>query len=87
MSIAAAQGVKLGSLKVTAENRVDLSRSLGLSDNPVVEQVSLSLTIEADADRVTRAEIEKLARDCCPGAYCLTNAIPLTTNLEKVSGT
>lgn len=85
VGIAAAQGVVLRGLKVVAENRVDLSRSLGLSDNPVVEQVSLSLVVESDADRATLAEIEALARERCPGVYCLTNPIPLTTTLEKVA--
>jgi uncharacterized OsmC-like protein len=85
VGIAAAQGVNLRALKVIAENSVNLSRSLGLSDSPVVEQVSLTLKIDSDADPTTLADIESLARKRCPGVYCLINPIPLTTSLEKVS--
>jgi len=47
---------------VVAENRVDLSRPLGLSDTPVVEQVSLSLEVESDSGEGQPAEIERMAR-------------------------
>jgi len=80
--LAAAQGVELKRLKVVAENLVNLSRSLGLSDDPVVEQVSLSLQVESDADKVKLAELERLARERCPGVYCLSNPIPINFHLQ-----
>ena len=85
VGVAAAQGVVLRSLSVTAENRVDLSRSLGLSDNPVVEQVTLTVDVDSDADQGTIEELERLAGARCPGVYCLTNPIPLETRLRRVS--
>lgn len=81
-SLAAGQGVELKALSVVAENRVDLSRSMGLSDNPVVEGVSLTLHVDADADNSILRELERMARDRCPGVYCLTEPIPLETRLE-----
>ena len=80
---AAAQGVVLRSLSVVAENRVDLSRSLGISDAPVVEQVSLSLQVDADAGESQLAELERLARERCPGVYCLSNPIPVEFHLRR----
>ena len=77
VGLAAAQGVVLRSLSVVAENRVDLSRSLGLSDAPVVEQVSLTLQVDTDAGEEQLAELEHLARDRCPGVFCLANPIPI----------
>jgi uncharacterized OsmC-like protein len=83
VGLAAAEGVELRSVRVVAENRVDLSRSMGLSDNPVVEQVSLELHIESDADSDKLAELQRLAKERCPGAYCLTKPIPLETSIHR----
>ena len=83
VGLAASEGVKLRALGVIAENRVDLSRSMGLSDNPVVEQVSLTLKVDSDAEPAVLAELERLAKERCPGVYCLTNPIPLETRLER----
>jgi uncharacterized OsmC-like protein len=83
VGLAAAQGVVLRSLSVVAENRVDLSRSLGLSDAPVVEQVSLTLEVDTDAGEEQLAELERLARDRCPGVYCLSNPIPIELKLDR----
>ncbi len=80
-TLAAMEGVTLKRLIVAAENRVDLSRTLGLSSNPIVEGVEITVTVSADAPREKLEEIERLARERCPGVYCLTNLIPLTTRL------
>jgi len=85
VGLAAAHGVTLRSLSVVAENRVDLSRSLGLSDAPVVEQVSLSLQVDTDAGEAQLAELEGLARERCPGVYCLSNPIPIEFDLDRSS--
>jgi len=82
--LAAAQGVELKRLKVVAENQVNLSRSLGLSDDPVVEKVKLTLQIESDAPPNVLEELETLAKSNCPGVYCLTNPIPLESTLERL---
>ena len=83
VGLAAAQGVALRSLSVVAENRVDLSRSLGLSEVPVVEQVSLTLQVDTDAGEEHLAELERLARERCPGVYCLSNPIPIEFKLGR----
>ena len=83
VGLASERNIELKSLNVIAENRVDLSRLMGLSDNPVVEQVSLTLEVNTDADDTTLADLEKLAKERCPGVYCLTNPIPLTTKLSR----
>ena len=83
VGLAAAQGVVLRSLSVVAENRVDLSRSLGLSDAPIVEQVSLSLKVDTDAGQAQLAELERLAGERCPGVYCLSDPIPIEFHLDR----
>ncbi len=83
MSLAAAEGVTLRSLRVIAENQVDLTRPMGLGDKPVVEQVSLRLIADADASDAKLRELEQQARERCPGVYCLTQPIPLETRVER----
>ena len=81
VSIAAMEGIALQEVKIAVENKVDLTRTLGLSSNPIVEGVEVTLTVKADVPRERLESIEALARDRCPGIYCLVNPIQLTTNL------
>ena len=75
-SIAAEKGIKLKQLKVAAENKVNLSRALGLSDEPIVEKVILEVKAFGEK-KEDLSEVKKLAEQRCPGVYCLTNAIKL----------
>lgn len=81
VSLATMEGVALRRLKIVVKNKVDLTRTFGLSSNPVVEGVELTLEVESDATREKLKEIESLAKERCPGVYCLVNPIPLTTRL------
>lgn len=83
VSLANLEGVSLKGLKVSAENQVDLSKTLGLSDNPIVWKVKISLEASSDAPIEKLKEIEKLAQERCPGVFCLTNPIPLETEIRK----
>lgn len=75
-SIAAENGIELKKLKVTAENKVNLSKALGLSNEPIVEKVVLEVNASS-AKGENLSEVKKLAEQRCPGVYCLTNAIKL----------
>jgi hypothetical protein len=56
---------------------------MSLSDAPAVEQVSLSLKVDTDAGESHLAELERLARERCPGVYCLSNPIPIQFHLQR----
>mgnify|MGYP001607895140 CR=1 FL=1 len=80
-SIAAEKGIELKKLKVSPENKVNLSKALGLSDEPIVERVKLIVEVSnVDKDKIK--EIEQLAKERCPGIYCLTNPIKLDIELK-----
>ena len=81
-SVAAVEGVELRGLRVAIENRLDLARALGLSENPIVEGVEIELSVKSDAPREKLEEIKRLADERCPGVECLTRPIPLTTRLD-----
>jgi uncharacterized OsmC-like protein len=76
------ENVKLNSLKVTAENRVDLRKQLGLSKEPIIQKVGLKVHLEADVPRSTLERLVKLAEERCPGTECVTRSIPLSAELE-----
>lgn len=81
-SIAVEKGIKLGKLKVAAENKVNLSKALGLSDEPIVEEVKLSVEVSSDAGQDETDEVLESARERCPGVYCLTNPIKLDIDVK-----
>lgn len=83
-SIAAEKGIELKQLSVAAENKVNLSKALGLSDEPIVERVKLSVKVSSAAVKEKLKEVEVLARERCPGVYCLTNPIPLDIEVTSV---
>lgn len=79
-SVAAEKGIKLKQLKVAAENKVNLSRALGLSNEPIVEKAILEVHASGEKGENLN-EIKKLAEQRCPGVYCLTNAIKLEVRM------
>ena len=82
-SIAAEKGIELKKLKVIAENKVNLSKALGLSNEPIVEKVKLSVEVLSEADKNRLKEIEELAKQRCPGVYCLTNPVKLDIEMNQ----
>ena len=84
MSTATMMGIKIQSLKVSAENSMDFSKTIGLTNNPITEKVKIITEVKSDANRDQLKEVERLARERCPGVYCLINPIPLELELVHV---
>lgn len=84
MSTATTAGIKIESLEVSAENLMDLGKTLGLTENPIVEKVKIKTIVKSDAKEEQLKELERLARERCPGVYCLVNPIPLESEWAKV---
>ncbi len=82
-SIAAEKGVELKRLQITADAHMDLSRSLGLSQNPIAEKVVFKVTADSDAPEAKIREIEDLARERCPAVFCLTQPINLEVEVTS----
>ena len=82
VATATSESVKLKSLRVTAENRVDLRKQLGLSKDPIIQKVGLKVQVDADVPRSTLERLVKLAEERCPGTECVTRSIPLSAELE-----
>ncbi len=83
MSMATMMGIKIQNLRVSAENFTDLTKTLGVTNNPIVEKVKIITALKSDAKEEQLKEIEKMAHERCPGVYCLVNRIPLETELVR----
>lgn len=81
-TVAAMEDFPLDGLKIIAENRIDFSGILGLSNNPPIEGVKITAFVKSDAPEQEIRRIEKLAKERCPVVFCLTNPINLETELE-----
>ena len=81
--IASMEGVDLGEVRTVAENSVNVSRTLGLGDAPLVERVAVRVTVSAPVDDVRLAAWAKAAREGCPFAFTIWNAVPLETRVER----
>lgn len=79
---AAMMGVELKRLEVAVESDVNFAPVFGLSEEPIIEGVRVTLSVESQAPEEKIAEIETLAAQRCPGVFCMAKAIPFETRLE-----
>lgn len=84
ISMATMMGIKIQSLKVSAENFMDLDKTLGLTGNPIVEKVKITTSVKSDAKEEQLKELERMASERCPRVYCLVNPIPLESELRHL---
>lgn len=83
-ALAAMEGITLSKLLVEAEGHIDFSKVFGLTENPIVEEVTFKVTADSDADLEKIEHIRRLAEERCPAVYCLSKPITVTTELVKM---
>lgn len=81
---AAMSGVDIRKLTISAAANIDMSKSLGVSENPPVEAIQYELMVDSDATIEELLEVKKLADERCPGVYCLTHALKLDVQLRRI---
>lgn len=81
-TMASQLGITLKKLATKVEAGVNLSRVFGLSDDPAMEEVRVTLFVESDAPEEKIKKAEELARQRCPVVYTLTNPVKLATKVE-----
>jgi len=64
------------------EGNLDFSRVFGLSQEPVMEDIRIVLTVESNASQSKLEELEKLAYERCPAVFALTEKVKLNTAVE-----
>ena len=81
-AMASMMGITLKKLTARLNGDLNFSRVFGLSNEPVMEQISITLQVESDAPREKLEEAEKLAYERCPAVFALTEQVRLKTALE-----
>lgn len=81
-AVASQMGIRLRKLTVKLEGNLNFSRVFGLSKEPVMEEIRLTLEVESDVPRERLEEAEKLAYERCPAVFALTEHVKLNTSLE-----
>lgn len=66
VNLAAMEGIQLTSVRISVKNQMDLTRTLGLSENPIVQGVEVVLKVKTDAPKEKVEELEALARERSP---------------------
>lgn len=79
--LATTQGIGLRKLVVKVEAKQDYSRAVGLSGDPFVAGLTVTLTVRGDAPKQKLEEIESQVRQRCPGISDVASAMPLETAL------
>lgn len=77
---AAQEGVALTSLRVRAENQLDLRKQMGLTRDPIVQRVKFTVRAQGAPPEVL-ARLKELADERCPAVECLQRAVPYETTL------
>lgn len=75
--------LKVDSLRVRVQNKVNLTRPLGLGEAPIVEGVWIGMEYTGEAGQGDMDSAVKEAMETCPGAYCVTHPIPLTAEIHR----
>lgn len=78
------ENVRLKSLKVIAENNMNLRKQMGMSMDDIIKNVKFTVEVEGDG-KVPKEklwEIMRLTEERCPGTECVTRSIPLETELK-----
>ncbi len=82
VATASMMGIKLKKVTSQVEADMDFGRVYGLSRDPILNEVRVTLHVEADAPKEKIEEAERLAHDRCPAAYSLTERVKLSTKLD-----
>jgi len=72
---AAVEGIILKSFRIKATANMDLTRAFGVSQNPILEHLKWEMIIETDASMEELNRLNEIAKERCPGYYCVTHEI------------
>ncbi|MCK5151165.1 MAG: OsmC family protein [Candidatus Thorarchaeota archaeon] len=81
---AAKEGVVLEELTVTAVAHLDMSRSFGLTENPIMDKMTLNISTKTDASDEDVDRIRQLTIERCPAYYCLTEPVTPEVVVSKL---
>lgn len=81
MTLAAMEGISIKSARFLGECHVDFSKTFGLSDKPIMENVKFRITVDRGTNIEPLKALVKLAEKRCPAIFSLTNSINVETEV------
>jgi len=72
---AAMEGIVLKSFKIKANANMDLTRAFGVTQNPILEKLKWEMFVDTDASMEKLDKLNEIAKERCPGYYCVTHEI------------
>jgi uncharacterized OsmC-like protein len=80
---AAVEGVELEELTITAEANLNMSLSFGVSDDPILDKMTLSVNAKTESSEEDVERIRQITVKRCPAYYCLAEAVTPEVIVEK----
>ncbi len=80
---AAVEGVVLKSFKISGTANMNMSAAFGIDDSIPLENLQIELLIDSDASIEKLREINQIAKERCPGYYCVSHAISPQIDVKK----
>lgn len=80
---AAIEGIVLRSFKIKAQANMDLTASFGVTKNPILEHLKWEMIVDSDASIQKLEQLNEIAKERCPGYYCVTHAIFPEITIKK----
>ncbi len=84
-TIAAMEGFSLRAVSVTAELDANVASVYEMGDAPLMERISVLVSVDADADDQTLDRWQTAARTKCPFVFTIANPIALTTRVQRLA--
>lgn len=81
-TMAAMLGIKLKKLTTKVEADLNFSKVFGISEEPIMEEVRVKLTVVSDDPIEKIKQAEELALQRCPVVFTLKNPVKLVPSLE-----
>ncbi len=69
------EGIVLDEFQISAKAQLDMSRSFGMSDNPILEKIVFDIHIRTDAGEEEVNRLLEITEERCPAYYCLKESI------------
>lgn len=81
-TMASMLGLEIKKLTARVEADVNFTKVFGLADQPIMEEVSVSLDVVSDASEEDLKKAEELALQRCPVVYTLKNPVNFKPELK-----
>jgi uncharacterized OsmC-like protein len=80
---AAVEGVILKNFKIMGTANMDMSAAFGIADKDALKNLQMELIVESETDIEKLREINQIAKERCPGYYCVSHAITPQIDVRK----